>query len=81
MNLINIIFLISFDNNSYQTSDGQKREEHAQFVVDNDGPTQVVSGSYSYNGDDGQLYTVTYTADKYGYHPQAPHIPQSVGRF
>ncbi|XP_055307492.1 endocuticle structural glycoprotein SgAbd-5-like [Sitodiplosis mosellana] len=68
-------------NFGFETSDGEKREEHAQVVVENDGPTQVVSGSYSYVGDNGQTYTVNYTADKFGYHPQAAHIPQSIGRF
>lgn len=43
---------------SYETSDGQKREEHAQLVVENDEPSQVVSGSYSFVADDGVTYTV-----------------------
>lgn len=32
-------------------------------------------GAYSYKGDDGQVYTVTYTADKHGFHAQGAHLP------
>ncbi|XP_038211583.1 uncharacterized protein LOC119832058 [Zerene cesonia] len=32
-------------------------------------------GGYSYTGDDGQVYSVTYTADKNGYQPQGAHLP------
>lgn len=60
---------------SFETSDGQKREEHAQVVIENDEPTQYVSGSYQYIGDNGLTYQVNYTADKYGFHPQASHFP------
>lgn len=61
----------------FETSDGQKREEHAQLITENGEQSQVISGSYSYVGSDGVTYTVNYTADKYGYHPEAAHIPKS----
>ncbi|XP_041985054.1 cuticle protein 2-like [Aricia agestis] len=32
-------------------------------------------GGYSYTGDDGQVYTISYTADEAGYRPQGSHIP------
>ncbi|XP_047031161.1 pneumococcal serine-rich repeat protein-like [Helicoverpa zea] len=32
-------------------------------------------GGYSYKGDDGKTYSVTYTADKDGYKPQGQHLP------
>ncbi|KAG6455963.1 hypothetical protein O3G_MSEX009506 [Manduca sexta] len=32
-------------------------------------------GGYSYKGNDGQDYKVTYTADKGGYQPQGSHLP------
>lgn len=35
----------------------------------------VAHGAYSYKGDDGQTYTVTYTADEHGFHPQGAHLP------
>lgn len=34
-----------------------------------------VSGSYSYVGEDGQTYSVTYTADENGYHANGDHLP------
>ncbi|KAJ8717644.1 hypothetical protein PYW07_005574 [Mythimna separata] len=33
------------------------------------------AGSYSYTGDDGQVYSVTYTADANGFQPQGAHLP------
>ncbi|XP_022119561.2 pro-resilin-like isoform X2 [Pieris rapae] len=32
-------------------------------------------GGYSYTGDDGKAYTITYTADEQGYQPQGEHLP------
>lgn len=32
-------------------------------------------GGYSYTGDDGQFYKITYTADENGYVPQGDHLP------
>lgn len=37
----------------------------------------VVSGSYSFIGDDGQLYTIQYTADANGFQPMGDHLPTS----
>ncbi|XP_073942626.1 flexible cuticle protein 12-like [Choristoneura fumiferana] len=36
----------------------------------------VVRGQFSYPGPDGVTYTVTYTADSTGYHPQGDHLPK-----
>ena len=63
-------------SNSFEQSDGQKREETA--VVNNLGSENEsisVTGSFSFVGDDGQTYTVTYIADENGFQPSAPHIP------
>lgn len=54
-------------NYSYEQSDGQKREESA--VVNNFGSENesiAIRGSFSFVGDDGQTYTVTYIADENG---------------
>lgn len=45
---------------------------------------QVVSGSYSYTGPDGNVYTVQYRADANGFQafgdhiPTAPPIPEAI---
>lgn len=61
---------------SYETSDGVSRSESA--VVNNfgsDNEELTLQGSYSYTGDDGQVYTITYIADKNGFQPSGAHIP------
>lgn len=45
-------------------------------IAPEEGSIQV-SGSYSYVGEDGQTYSVTYTADENGYHANADHLPTS----
>lgn len=48
---------------------------------------QVVEGSYSYVGDNGQTYTVNYIADSNGFRasgdhlPVAPPIPEIIQRY
>ncbi len=34
-----------------------------------------MQGSFSYVGDDGQTYSVTYTADENGFVPAGAHLP------
>ena len=61
---------------SYETSDGQTREESA--VVDHstgDQPVLIVRGSFSYRGPDGVQYNVNYVSDSNGFHPQGDHLP------
>ncbi|XP_034249885.1 cuticle protein CP14.6-like [Thrips palmi] len=36
----------------------------------------VSEGSYSYVGEDGQTYTVNWTADEYGFRAAGAHIPE-----
>lgn len=38
-------------------------------------PAYVVSGQYSWIAADGQTYTVRYTADALGFHPEGAHLP------
>ncbi|KAL1494874.1 hypothetical protein ABEB36_010391 [Hypothenemus hampei] len=37
-----------------------------------------VEGQYSYTGDDGQTYSVHYTADENGFRPSGQHIPPAA---
>ena len=59
------------ENDIKQEAEGELREVDGTQVV-------VMKGSYSYIGADGQTYTVDWYADETGYHPSAPHLPQSV---
>lgn len=60
----------------FETGDGTKAEQAGELkVFDKDHAGEVVSGSVSYQGDDGKTYSLTYTADENGYHPQGDHIP------
>ncbi|XP_055373378.1 flexible cuticle protein 12-like isoform X1 [Condylostylus longicornis] len=59
-----------------ETSDGKKHDESGQ--LKNVGTEQegiAVQGSFSYVGDDGQTYSVSYVADENGFQPTGAHIP------
>lgn len=43
--------------------------------IDVAGESESVSGSFSYTGTDGVQYSITYTADENGFHPQGAHLP------
>jgi Insect cuticle protein len=61
---------------SFETSDGNKREEEA--VLKNAGTENEaisVKGSFQFVGDDGQTYTVNFVADENGYQPEGAHLP------
>ncbi|CAH0724192.1 unnamed protein product, partial [Brenthis ino] len=62
---------------AYETSDGTKAEQNGRVLpgaAPEEGSLQV-SGSYSYISDDGQTYSISYTADENGYHPVGDHLP------
>ncbi|EDS45679.1 flexible cuticle protein 12 [Culex quinquefasciatus] len=62
----------------YDTSNRIQRQEEAQLKnFGDDVSALVVRGSYSYTGDDGQVYTVNYIADENGFQPEAAHIPRA----
>ncbi|XP_047997134.1 pupal cuticle protein 36a-like [Leguminivora glycinivorella] len=54
----------------FETSNGIRAD--AQGVATNGVQSQ---GSFGYKGDDGQDYSITYTADENGYRPQGAHLP------
>lgn len=61
---------------SYQTSDGQTREETGTLV---DGEQElVVRGSYSFTGPDNKVYLVQYVADRNGFKPHLTIVTPNV---
>lgn len=63
-------------NFRYETGNGISHQEEGHHNPQ--GPElgeQVVKGSYSYTGDDGQKITVKYTADANGFHAEGDHLP------
>lgn len=56
----------------FETSNGIRAD--AAGVATNGVQSQ---GSFAYKGDDGQDYSITYTADENGYQPQGAHLPTS----
>lgn len=64
---------------SYETSDGQKREEEGKvYEIEGEEPELVVSGYFSYIGADGVEYKVDYTADHNGFNAQGEHLPKNA---
>lgn len=61
---------------SYETENGIKVDEEGQIKPDGEEGTASVRGSYSYQGDDGNIYQLSYTADENGYKPEGAHLPQ-----
>ncbi|CAG5015021.1 unnamed protein product [Parnassius apollo] len=55
---------------NFETSNGIRAD--ASGVATNGVQSQ---GSFAYKGDDGQDYSITYTADENGYQPQGAHLP------
>lgn len=69
---------VGVDNYAFdvETSDGKKHSESGK--LENPGAEDeaiAVTGSFSYVGDDGVTYTVTYVADKNGFQPSGVHLP------
>ncbi|XP_061711551.1 flexible cuticle protein 12-like [Cydia pomonella] len=62
-----------------ETSNGIKQEEQGQLQnVGTENEAIQVRGQFSYVGQDGVTYTVTYVADENGFQPQGAHIPQAA---
>lgn len=65
----------------FEQSDGQKRDETGEVKVIEKETGIVMRGSFSFVGDDGQTYTVTYIADENGFQPSGAHIPAAPPAF
>ncbi|TMW41586.1 hypothetical protein DOY81_013333 [Sarcophaga bullata] len=65
------------DTSFVETSDGKTHQEEGQLKdIGTENEALVVRGSYSYTGDDGQVYTVNYVADENGFQPEGDHLPR-----
>lgn len=63
-------------NLEYESADGSSVSQQGTLHHGGEeGPVVVVSGRFQYIGDDGKTYSVFYTADENGYHPEADHLP------
>lgn len=63
-------------NFDFETSDGSSQQAQGHLKqVDAENSAIVQQGSFRYIGDDGQTYEVVWTADEFGFHPQAAHLP------
>lgn len=61
----------------YRTSNGIQAEEQGQtnnLGTEDEGMES--KGQYSYTGDDGKIYTVTWTAGRNGFVAVGDHIPK-----
>ncbi|XP_075981150.1 uncharacterized protein LOC142979844 [Anticarsia gemmatalis] len=56
---------------AYETENGIRAEEQGETL---DKGTSA-HGAFSYKGDDGQVYSITYTADENGFRPTGDHLP------
>lgn len=59
-----------------ETSNGIVSQEQGQLKnVGTENEAIEVRGQFSYTGDDGVVYTVTYVANENGYQPSGAHLP------
>lgn len=59
----------------FDTSDGTHRDEKGDLKdKGTEDEAMIVHGSYSFTGADGVVYTVKYTADENGFHPEGDHF-------
>ncbi|XP_043198005.1 flexible cuticle protein 12-like [Amphibalanus amphitrite] len=67
----------------YELDNGQKVDEQGTVVPGPEPETGSleVQGSYSFLGDDGVTYTVTYTAGEQGFQAQGDHLPQAPAQI
>ena len=63
---------------SYETENEIQQSAEGELRQVDDSEVMVMRGSYSFPGDDGLIYQVDWYADETGFHPSAPHLPQSV---
>ncbi|KAL0121500.1 hypothetical protein PUN28_006779 [Cardiocondyla obscurior] len=61
---------------SYEAGNGIKAEEEGHVEdAGTDDEAMKAEGGFSYAGDDGQAFSLTYVADKNGFQPVGAHLP------
>lgn len=60
---------------SYETGDGSKVSQEGELRALGEEQGIVQRGQFSYQGDDGTTYSVSYVADENGYQPVGEHLP------
>lgn len=60
---------------SYEGADGSKAAQEGALKSNGEEELLVQKGSYSYVGDDGLTYSVSYVADENGFQPVGDHLP------
>ena len=60
---------------AYETSDGTAAEVTGESKQIGEEIGTVMRGSYTFRGDDGVTYTVTWVADENGFQAQGDHLP------
>merc|ERR1712106_639611 len=68
---------------AYELDNGQRAEEAGRSIPGPEPETGSIdiSGSYSFVGDDGVTYSVTYTSNEGGFAPVADHLPQAPAQI
>jgi hypothetical protein len=71
---------VNFDGSyrsSYETGNGISASEQGALKNAGNPETEAneVSGSFTYTGDDGVVYTIQYIANENGFQPQGAHLP------
>uniref|UniRef100_A0A182IQN8 Uncharacterized protein n=1 Tax=Anopheles atroparvus TaxID=41427 RepID=A0A182IQN8_ANOAO len=75
VNLENVLEVDGKFRYSYEGGDGTRAAQDGQQIVVNNQVGTASQGQYTYQGDDGKTYTVTYIADENGYRPIGDHLP------
>jgi len=63
---------------SFETENGISQDVEGRMKIVDDTQVYVMTGAYSYIGNDGNTWKVEWYADETGFHPSAPFLPKSV---